>query len=100
MVFPVARAGPIFQLTIKTTDAGVSNDAFNGASKTRKERTREVPGDDLADDTEWFMEGVDELLGVGLDGLTVDLVGPASIVSDGGNGESNVGIPGPLEGFA
>ena len=78
----------------------MSNDAFNGARKMRKERTREVPGDDLADDAEWFMESVDELIAVGLYGLTVDLVGPASIVSDGGNGKSNVGIPGPLKGFA
>ena len=46
------------------------------------------------------MAGVDELVAVGLDGLAVDLVSPASIVSDGGNGEGNIGILGPLEGFA
>jgi hypothetical protein len=64
------------------------------------ELTREVPGDNLTNDAEWFMEGVGELLAAGLDGLTVDLIGPASIVSDGGNGVGNVRISSPLEGLA
>ena len=46
------------------------------------------------------MEGVDELIFVSLDGLTVDLVGPPGIVSDGVNGEGNVRILRPLEGLA
>jgi len=46
------------------------------------------------------MEGVDEFIFAGLDGLTVDFVGPASIVSDRVNGERNVHVLGPFEGFA
>ena len=62
--------------------------------------TREVPGDDLANDAEWFMEGVNELSFVGFDGLTMDLVGPSSIVSDGRNREGDIRVLGPFEGFA
>jgi hypothetical protein len=83
MVFPVARAGPIFQHNINTANISVSDDVLSCGEESRKERTREIPGDNLAHDTEWLMDGVDELIFVGLDGLTVDLVGPASIVSDG-----------------
>jgi len=68
--------------------------------KTRKERTGEVPGDDLSNDTEWLIEGVDKLIFVGLDGLTVRLVGPASIVPDGVDGEANVRVLSPFEGLA
>ena len=78
----------------------MSDNAFDRVRKSREERTGKVPGNDLTDDTEWFMEGVDELPVVSLDGLTVDLVGPAGIVSDGGNGEGDVRVPRPLEGFA
>ena len=99
MTFPVARAGPIFQLNIKTRKTNKS-DAFNGESRSGKERTREVPGDDLTNDTDRLMDGVDEFPMVGLDGLTVDLVGPASIVSEGRDGKRNVCVLRPLEGFA
>ena len=68
--------------------------------KTRKERTGEVPGDDLSNDTEWLIEGVDELIFVGLDGLTVRLVGPSSIVPDGVDREANVRVLSPFEGLA
>ena len=46
------------------------------------------------------MEGVDELVFAGLNGLTVDLVGPASVISDGADGEGNVRVLSPQEGFA
>ena len=46
------------------------------------------------------MAGVDEFVLVGFDGLAVDLVGPASVVSDGGNGEGDICILSPLEGLA
>lgn len=46
------------------------------------------------------MDGVSEFTFVGLDGLTVDLVRPASVISDGSNGSDNVRILGPLEGLA
>lgn len=65
-----------------------------------RERTREVPGDDLTYDTDRLVHGVDELFAVGLDGLTMDLVGPTSIVSDGGDGEGDICVPSPLERLA
>ena len=63
-------------------------------------RTREVPGDDLANDTNRFMAGVDEFIVAGLDGLTVDLVGPSSVIPNGADGEGDVRVLRPLEGFA
>jgi len=62
--------------------------------------TREVPGDDLANDAKWFMEGVDELGLVGFDCLTVNLVGPSSIVSDSRDREGNIRVLSPLKGLA
>jgi len=46
------------------------------------------------------MGGVDELPVIGLDGLAVNLVGPASIVSEGSNRKRNVRVLCPFEGFA
>lgn len=46
------------------------------------------------------MERVHEFIFVGLDGLSVDLVSPASVVSDGRNGSSDIRVLGPLESFA
>lgn len=42
----------------------------------------EVPRDDLAADTNGLVAGVVEAAGVGVDGLAVDLVGPAAVVTD------------------
>ena len=66
----------------------------------RGARTREVPGDDLTNDTDRFMESVRELILVGLDGLAVDLVRPTTVVSDSRDRRGNVGILGPLESLA
>ena len=65
-----------------------------------KERTRGVPRDDLTHDTERLMGSVDKLPVISLDGLTVDLVGPTSIVSEGRYRKGYVRILCPLEGFA
>ena len=46
------------------------------------------------------MEGKGELVSVCLDGLTVDLVRPASVISDGGDGTGNVRPLSPIESFA
>ena len=46
------------------------------------------------------MEGVHEFIFVGLDSLSVDLVCPASVVSDGSNGSSDIRVLCPLESFA
>ena len=46
------------------------------------------------------MGSVHKLPVIGLDGLTVDLVGPASIVSEGRDREGNIRVLCPLEGFA
>jgi len=65
-----------------------------------KERTREVPRDDLTHDTERLMGSVDKLPVISLDGLTVDLVGPTSIVSEGRYRNGYVRVLCPLERFA
>jgi len=77
----------------------MSDDGFD-ERRARKNRTRKVPGDDLTNDANWLMEGVDEFIFAGLDGLTVDFVGPTSIVPDCVNGERNVHVLSPVEGFA
>ena len=46
------------------------------------------------------MEGICDLILVGLDSLSVVLVRPASIVSEGGNRGGDVGIFRPLERLA
>lgn len=46
------------------------------------------------------MAGVDEFIIAGLDGLTVDLVGPASVIPNGADGEGDIRVLRPLEGFA
>ena len=46
------------------------------------------------------MDGVGELIFVGLDGLAVDLVRPASIISDDSNGTGDIGILSPLKSLA
>jgi hypothetical protein len=46
------------------------------------------------------MEGEGELIFVGFDGLTVDLVRPASVISDGSNGTGNVRHLSPFVSFA
>lgn len=101
MTFPVARAGPIFQHSIKTVNVGASEQVFDSMREQAREgRTRKVPGDDLTNDTDRLMEGVDELVFAGLNGLAVDLVGPTSVISEGADGEGHVRVLGPQEGFA
>lgn len=46
------------------------------------------------------MAGVAELVLVGLDDLARDLVRPAGVVLDGGDGEGGIGALGPSKGFA
>lgn len=60
---------------------------------------REVPGNDLTANTNGLVAGVGESLGVGVDGLTVDLVGPASVVADTANSHTQVNL-GHGEGLA
>lgn len=52
----------------------------------------EVPGDDLTADTDGLVAGVGESLGVGVDGLTGDLVGPATVVAQAAGGIGNVAL--------
>lgn len=59
----------------------------------------EVPGDDLTADTNGFVTGVGEGLGVGVNGLTVDFVGPAGVVTDAAQGVGQVDL-GHGEGLA
>lgn len=62
--------------------------------------TREVPWDDLADDTDGFMTGVSELVLVSLDRLSLDLIGPTSVIANGTNRSSDVDRLGPVESFS
>lgn len=50
----------------------------------------EVPGDDLTADTDGLVAGVGEGLVVGVDSLTGDLVGPATVVAQAASGIGNV----------
>jgi len=47
--------------------------------------TREIPGDDLSNNTNRFVSGIRKLLLVGLDDFSVDFVRPSSIVLHSGN---------------
>lgn len=53
---------------------------------------REVPGDDLTADTDGLVAGVGEGLGVGVNGLTGDLVGPATVVAQAASGSGDVAL--------
>lgn len=61
---------------------------------------REVPGDDLADNADGLTEGIGEFLVAGADGLAVDLVGPAGVVSEGVDDLTEVIVEGNLVGLA
>lgn len=50
----------------------------------------EVPGDDLSADTDGFVASVVQGLRVGVDGLTMDLVGPATIVAQATGSGSDI----------
>ena len=75
--------------------AGQSGTEFPGSHGER-----EVPGDDLADDTDGLAEGVGEFLRGGADGLAVDLVGPAGVVTEGVDYFAEVIIQGDLVRFS
>jgi len=47
--------------------------------------TREIPGDDLSNDTNRFVTGVRELFLVGLNDLSMNFVSPSSIVFHSGD---------------
>lgn len=53
-----------------------------GGDLPRPHEEGEVPRDDLTADTNGLVAGVGEGLGVGVNRLTVDLVGPAGVVTD------------------
>ncbi len=58
------------------------------------------PRDDLGNNTDGLAESVCELLARGADGLTVDLVGPARVVSESGGGLNQITLKGLLVGLA
>lgn len=62
--------------------------------------TREVPGNDLTNDTQWFVAGVNELAIIGFDSLALNLVCPARIVSNAVNGTLEVSVLRPIERLA
>lgn len=100
MVLPVASAGPIFHASIRTEYGDrISRQITSRASKLPSPLTREVPGDDLADDADGLVAGVDELRLSGLDGLALDLVRPAGVVAEAGDDGLDVGLC-PEEGLA
>lgn len=53
---------------------------------------REVPGDDLTADTDGLVAGVRESLVVGIDRLTGDLVGPATVVAQAGTTVGDISL--------
>ena len=76
---------------------GLQNDGVAGGNGRTDlpspHEDREVPGNNLATDTNGLVAGVGESLGVGVNGLAVDLVGPATVVTktSGGVGDINLG---------
>ena len=63
-------------------------------------RTREVPGDDLADDTQRLVDGVRDLVLGRLDGVALDLVRPAGVVADGADRSLDIRFPRPAKRLA
>ena len=93
-----------FQLRERGRSSGTASRLGNinttcSMGEIAKERTREVPRDDLTHNTERLMGSVDKLPVISLDGLTVYLVGPTSIVSEGRYRKGYVRVLCPFEGF-
>jgi len=63
-------------------------------------KTYEVPGDDLTTDTDGFVSGEGELVLAGLNGLTMDLVCPSTVVSEDSSGFSDVETLGNSKGLS
>ena len=72
-------------------DNGVTG-GNGGSNLPRPHEDGEVPRDDLTAHTNGFMARVGEGLGVGVDGLAVDLVGPAGVVAKAADGVGQVGL--------
>lgn len=66
----------------------------------RRHHHRVVPGNDLTANTNWLLECVSELLWRGRDRLAVDLIGPSSVVSQGGDRLSEVLADSHAEGLS
>jgi len=61
-----------------------------GTKRTVRRQTYEVPWDDLTTDTDGLVSGESELVLACLDGLTVYLVRPSTVVSEDGSGFSDI----------
>lgn len=70
-------------------DNGVAG-GQGGANLPGKHQQGEVPWDDLAADTNSLGAGVVEHVGGDVDGLALDLVGPATVVAQAGNNGTDV----------
>lgn len=79
-------------------DDGVTG-SNGGGDLPRPHEEGEVPGDNLTADTNGLVTGVGEGLGVGVNSLTVDLVGPAGVVTDAAQSVGKVDL-GHGEGLA
>lgn len=79
-------------------DDGVTG-GNGGGDLPRPHEEGEVPGDDLTADTNGLVTGVGEGLGVGVNSLTVDLVGPAGVVTEAAQSVGQVDL-GHGEGLA
>ena len=95
-MLPVASAGAIFHANMRTNDCIKENgmDGYRWMLLTRK-----VPWDDLADDTDGFMTSISELVLIRFDRLSLDLVGPASIIANCTDRTSDIQILRPAESF-
>lgn len=66
--------------------------SHGGGNLPRPHEEREVPGDDLTADTNGLVACVGKGIGVGVNGLAVDLVGPSGVVADAANGVTHVNL--------
>ena len=72
-------------------DNGVTG-RHGGGNLPGPHEEREVPGDDLTADTNGLVAGVAKGIGVGVNGLAVDLVGPSGVVANAANGVAHVDL--------
>lgn len=72
-------------------DNGVTG-SHGRSNLPRPHEEREVPGDDLTADTNGLVAGVGKGVGVGVNGLAVDLVSPSGVVADAANAVTHVDL--------
>lgn len=72
-------------------DHGVTG-SDSGSDLPGPHKNREVPGDDLTTDTNGLVAGIGEGLGVSVNGLASDLIGPATVVAQAAGSIGNIDL--------